>query len=83
MDKIYVSMSFLYSQFLVAFLSAAKVQSNTVSQLVSLSYAGQSTGKTVCHGDNYLEAVCSGNKSSQCEARGDGESQSESKVKTI
>ena len=32
MDKIYVSMSFLYSQFLVAFLSAAKVQSNTVSQ---------------------------------------------------
>ena len=79
-DEIYVLMSFLYSQSLVAFLSAVKVQ----SRKVSLSFAGQSTGKTVCHGvDNYLQAVCSANKSSQCEARADGDSKSESKVKTI
>ena len=72
-------MSFLCSQFLVAFLSAAKVQ----SRKVSLSYAGQSTGETVCHGDNYLQAVCSAHESSQCEARADGSSRGESKVKTI
>ena len=74
----YVLMSFLYSQSLVAFLSAVKVQ----SRKVSLSFAGQSTGKAVCHGDNYLQAVCSSTNSSQCEARADGESKSESKVKT-
>ena len=83
MDKIYVLMSFLCSQFPVAFLSAAKVQSRKRSWLVSLSYAGQSTGKTVCHDDNYLQAVCSANKSSQCEARADGPTKGESKVKTI
>ena len=73
-------MSFLYSQSLVAFLSAVKVQS---TENVSLSYAGHCTRATKGHSDNYLQAVCSANKSSQCEARADGDSKSESKVKTI
>ena len=72
-------MSFLYSQFLVAFSSAVKVQ----SRKVSLSYAGPCQFKS----DNYLRADCSATKSSlnssQCEARADGSSKGESKVKTI
>ena len=72
-------MSLLYSQFLVAFLSAVKVQ----SRKVSLSYAGPCRFTS----DNYLRADCSATKSSlnncQCEARADGSSKGESKVKTI
>ena len=73
-------MSFLYSQSLVALLSALKVQSRNVS----LSYAG------LCENmdDNYLRIDCSATKtslndSSQCEARADASSKSESKKKTI
>ena len=69
-------MSFLYSQSLVALLSALKVQST------SLSYAGIPC-KT---GDKYwrIAGDCSAtNDSSQCDARADGLSKSESKMKTI
>ena len=80
----YVLMSFLYSQSLVAFLSAVKVQS---TENVSLSYAGHCTRATKGHSDNYLRSDCSATKSSlnssQCEARADGSSKGESKVKTI
>ena len=71
-------MSFLYSQFLGVFLSALKVQSKNVS----LIYAGHCTVETEGRSDNYLLAACSGTNSSQCEARADGESKGESKVKT-
>ena len=75
-------MSILYSQSLVAFLSAVKVQSRNVS----LSYAGLSICENV--DGNYLRIDCSATKtslndSSQCEARADASSKSESKVKTI
>ena len=71
-------MSFLYSQSLVALLSALKVQSK------SLSYAGEHC-KT---GDNYLRIDCSSTKtslndSSQCDARADKSSKGELKVKNI
>ena len=79
MDKIYVLMSFLCSQFLVAFLSALKVQS---TKKVGIIYEGPCR-----QGDRYLRADCSATKnslnSSQCEARADGSSKGESKVKTI
>ena len=74
-------MSFLYSQSLVAFLSALKVQSTKGSnpRKVAIIYTG------LCEhmGDNYLQAVCSATSLSQCEARADGPIKGESKVKTI
>ena len=72
-------MSFLYSQSLVAFLSAGKVQYRNVS--LSYAYCKLMREKD-CEGDNYLQAVCSATNSSQCEARADGSSKGESKVKT-
>ena len=82
-DEIYVLMSFLYSQFLVVFLSAVKVQS---ARNVSIYHI-----KGVCKEDKpgrYWAIDCTASKISinnttQCDARADGESQSESKVKTI
>ena len=83
MDKIYVLMSFLCSQFLVAFLSALKVQSTKKFNppKVAISYEGPCSQM----GDRYLWIHCSATKtnSSQCEARADGPTRSESKVKTI
>ena len=76
-------MSFLYSQSLVAFLSALKVQSTKGSnpRKVAIIYKG------LCKhmGDNYLRADCSATKTSlsQCEARADGSTRGESEVKTI
>ena len=72
-------MSFLYSQFLVVFLSALRVQSTNFSIYY---YKGP------CKEDGrYLRADCSATKSSlnssQCEARADGSSMGESKVKTV
>ena len=72
-------MSFLYSQSLVALLSALKVQSR------SLIYAA---GELCEPGDNYLWIDCKApetslNDSSQCDARADGPTKGESKVKTI
>ena len=74
-------MSFLYSQSLVVFLSALKVQS---IEKVSLSHT-----KGLCKKeDGRYWAIDTATKTSinnitQCDARADGESQSESKVKTI
>ena len=74
-------MSLLYSQFLVVFLSALKVQS---TKKVSIYY-----NKGLCKEDGcYWWIDCTATKTSinnitQCDARADGESQSESKVKTI
>ena len=80
MDKIYVLMSFLYSQFLVAFLSALKVQS---TRNVAIIYEGEGTCKH--GGDRYLWIDCSATKTSlndsaQCDARADGSIKGESKV---
>ena len=71
-------MSFLYSQFLVAFLSALKVQS---TRKVSIYHI-----KGVCkEDDRYLRIDCktSINNITQCDARADGSTKGESKVKTI
>ena len=74
-------MSFLYLQFLVVFLSALKAQS---TRNVSIYHI-----KGVCkkQGGRYW-AIDTATKTSinnitQCDARADGESESESKVKTI
>ena len=79
--KYNVLMSFLYSQSLVVFLSALKVQS---TKKVAISYEGPCRNM----GDRYLKIDCSATKTSlndngQCDARADGESKGESKVKTI
>ena len=74
-------MSFLYSQFLVVFLSAVKAQS---TKNVSIYHI-----KGVCKKEHgRLWAIDTATKTSinnitQCDARADGESESESKVKTI
>ena len=72
-------MSFLYSQFLVVFLSALTVQS---TENVSIYYE-----KDLCptDEDRYWRIDCktSINNITQCDARADGDSKSESKVKTI
>ena len=68
-------MSFLYSQFLVVFLSALKVQS---TKKVSIYY-----NKGLCQEDDcYWWIDCTATKTSinnitQCDARADGESKSE------
>ena len=74
-------MSFLYLQFLVVFLSALKAQS---TRNVSIYHI-----KGVCkkQAGRYW-AIDTATKTSinnitQCDARADGESESESKVKTI
>ena len=72
-------MSFLYSQFLGVFLSALKVQS---TRNVSIYHYD----KGLCKGDDrYLRIDCktSINNITQCDARADGSTQGESKVKTI
>ena len=74
-------MSFLYSQSLVVFLSALKVQS---IKIVSLSHTRGLCKKE----DGRYWAIDTATKTSinnitQCDARADGQSQSESKVKTI
>ena len=82
-DEIYVLMSFLYSQFLVVFLSAVKAQS---TRNVSIYHT-----EGLCKENEpgrYWAIDCTASKISinnttQCDARADGESQSESKVKTI
>ena len=82
-DEIYVLMSFLYSQFLVVFLSAVKAQS---TRNFSIYYT-----EGLCKEDKpgrYWAIDCTASKISinnttQCDARADGESKSESKVKTI
>ena len=74
-------MSFLYSQFLVVFLSALKVQS---TRNVSIY-----CDKNLCKGDGrYLRIDCSAtetsiNNSTRCDARADGSTKGETKVKTI
>ena len=74
-------MSFLYLQFLVVFLSALKAQS---TRNVSIYHI-----KGVCKKqDGRYWAIDTATKTSinnitQCDARADGESESESKVKTI
>ena len=75
-------MSFLYLQSLVAFLSALKVQS---IEKVSIYHT-----KGLCKKEDgrYWAIDCTATKTSinnitQCDARADGESKSESKVKTI
>ena len=77
-------MSFLYSQFLGVFLSgmsALKVQS---TKNVSIYYY-----KGPCkEDDRYLRIDCSATKTlindiRQCDARADGSTQGESKVKTL
>ena len=75
-------MSFLYSQSLVAFLSALKVQS---TRNVSIYYSNKGSCK---ESDRYLRIDCSATKTpfnniTQCDARADGSTQGESKVKTI
>ena len=77
-DEIYVLMSFLYSQFLVAFLSALKVQS---TNNFAITYEGELTCQH--ESDRYLWINCSRNDSPQCEARADGSTKGESKVKSI
>ena len=79
-------MSFLYSQSLVAFLSALKVQSMKRSnpRKVAISYEGPCRQM----GDRYLWIHCSATKTplndkGQCDARADGQTKGESKVKTI
>ena len=82
-DEIYVLMSFLYSQFLVVFLSAVKAQS---TRNFSIYHT-----EGLCKEDKpgrYWAIDCTASKISinnttQCDARADGESKSESKVKTI
>ena len=82
-DEIYVSMSFLYSQFLVVFLSAVKAQS---TRNVSIYHT-----KSLCKEDEpgrYWAIDCTATKTSinnitQCDARADGSTKGESKVKTI
>ena len=74
-------MSFLYSQSLVVFLSALKVQS---IKKVSLSHTRDLCKKE----DGRYWAIDTATKTSinnitQCDARADGESKGESKVKTI
>ena len=74
-------MSFLYSQFLGVFLSALKVQS---TRKVSISHTEGLCKKQ----DGRYWAIDTATKTSinnitQCDARADGESRSESKVKTI
>ena len=78
----YTFMSFLYSQFLGVFLSAVKVQS---TRNVSISHI-----EGLCEKEDgrYWSIDCSATKTpinniTQCDARADGESKSESKVKTI
>ena len=85
-DEIYVLMSFLYSQSLVAFLSPLKVQSTkrSNSPKVAISYEGPCRQM----GDRYLWIHCSATKTplndkGQCDARADGQTKGESKVKTI
>ena len=74
-------MSFLYLQFLVVFLSALKAQS---TRNVSIYHI-----KGVCKKqEGRYWAIDTATKTSinnitQCDARADGESESESKVKTI
>ena len=76
-------MSFLYSQFLVVFLSAVKAQS---TRNVSIYRT-----KSLCKEDEpgrYWAIDCTATKTSinnitQCDARADGPTKSESKVKTI
>ena len=76
-------MSFLYSQFLVVFLSAVKVQS---TRNVSIYRT-----EGLCKEDEpgrYWAIDCTATKTSinnitQCDARADGSTQGESKVKTI
>ena len=73
-------MSFLCSQFLVAFLSAWKVQS---TRNVAIIYEGE--GSCRHEGDRYLWIDCSATKTSlndsaQCDARADGYIKGESKV---
>ena len=75
-------MSFLYSQFLVVFLSALTVQS---TENVSIYYE-----KDLCptDEDRYWRIDCSATKTpfnniTQCDARADGSTHGESKVKTI
>jgi len=76
-------MSFLYSQFLGVFLSALKVQS---TRNVSIYYYND---KGPCkESDRYLWIDCSAPKTSinnitQCDARADGSTKGELKVKTI
>ena len=76
-------MSFLCSQFLVAFLSTLKVQSTKKFNppKVAISYEGPCSQM----GDRYLWIHCSATKtnSSQCGARADGPTKSKSKVKTV
>ena len=74
-------MSFLYSQFLVVFLSAVKVQS---TRNVSIY-----CDKKLCKEDGrYLRIDCSAtetsiNNSTRCNARADGPTKGETKVKNI
>ena len=75
-------MSFLYSQFLGVFLSALKVQS---TRKVSISHT---EGLCKKEDGRYWAIDCTASKISinnttQCDARADSESKSESKVKTI
>ena len=82
-DEIYVLMSFLYSQFLVVFLSAVKAKSTGNFSIYHT--------EGLCKEDKsgrYWAIDCTASKISinnttQCDARADSESKSESKVKTI
>ena len=81
----YTFMSFLYSQFLGVFLSAVKVQ--YTRKELSISHI-----RGLCEKEDgrywSIDVDCSATKTpinniTQCDARADGESKSESKVKTI
>ena len=80
-DEIYVLMSFLYSQFLVVFLSAVKAQS---TKNVSIYHIHGLCEKE----DGRYWAIDTATKTSinnitQRDARADGSTKGESKVKTI
>ena len=73
-------MSFLYSQFLGVFLSALKVQSTRVS-IYHIKGVCKKEGGRYWAIDTATKTSI--NNITQCDARADGESRSESKVKTI
>ena len=73
-------MSFLCSQFLVAFLSALNVQSTKRSNPPKVAIIYEGHCRQV---DRYLRIDCPATKTRQCDARADGATKGESKVRTI
>ena len=73
-------MSFLYSQFLGVFLSAVKVQSGKVSIYHIKGVCKKEEGRFWAIDTATKTSI---NNITQCDARADGETESESKVKTI